>query len=410
MRVTRALLVFAVLVAFAAFPVCTAQSGVGPVFKVLHAFGGSGDGIALWGSLLLDSQGNLYGTTFTGGPKLGGTVFELSPQADGNWKETIIAAFNGNKGPAGSTAGLIFDPAGNLYGTTQTGGANRQFGTVFRLSPLPGGWSATVLLNFPLFQGGCCPYGGVVMDASGNLYGATFSAFKLSPTSSGGWRPTILHNFTGLNGDGSGPFAGLILDAEGNLYGTTEHGGTSKNCGEGCGTVFELQHLPDGSWKEIILRSFGSTGDGAFPGVGALIIDKAGNLYGTTDVGGALGGGTVFKLTRETNGLWRETILHNFAVGDGNGDHVSTGVVMDTAGNLYGTTIAGGDPNCGCGVVYKLSQCGDGSWMYTVLHTFTGLDGAEPDANLILDGKGNLYGTTPVGGANGGGVVFEVTP
>jgi uncharacterized repeat protein (TIGR03803 family) len=157
--------------------------------------------------------------------------------------------------------------------------------------------------------------------------------------------------------------------------------------------------MPDGSWKEIILHSFGSTGDGAFPSLGALAMDSAGNLYGTAS-------GVIYRLTHEPGGNWKETILYRFQGADSPG----AGVVLDPQGNLYGTTIAGGNSGCACGVVYKLSQCGDGTWMYTVLHTFTGLDGAEPDANLILDGKGNLYGTTPVGGAYGAGVVFEVTP
>jgi uncharacterized repeat protein (TIGR03803 family) len=156
------------------------------------------------------------------------------------------------------------------------------------------------------------------------------------------------------------------------------------------------------------LHSFGSTGDGAFPGVGALILDQYGNLYGTTDIGGPAGYGTVFMLSPQANGYWKETILHSFSQG-ANGDHVSAGVVMDQAGILYGTTIAGGT-QCDCGVVYKLAPQANCKWTYTVLHRFNGGDGDGPDANLILDQKGNLYGTAPNGGFNGGGVVFEITP
>jgi uncharacterized repeat protein (TIGR03803 family) len=376
---------------------------------VLHNFNLGADGGGLWGSLLLDSQGNLYGTAVDGGPGNGGTVFELSPQADGRWKHTTIAAFKYNQGPATSHSDLIFDPEGNLYGTTATGSLPFQFGAVFELKPSTRGWQASLVHGFGNSELAVGPYGGVVMDQFGNLYGIGGDvAFELSPED-GHWKETILHVFCS-GSDACGIPDHPILDAEGNLYGTSESGGTNTKCGSGCGTVFELQHLPDGSWKEIILHSFASfTGDGVGPGVGALIIDKAGNLYGTTDVGGTLGGGTAFKLTRGAHGQWAETILHNFAL-DGTGDHVSAGVVMDGAGNLYGTTIAGGDANCACGVVYKLSQCGDGTWMYTVLHAFTGIDGAGPDANLIIDETGNLYGTTPVGGAYGAGVVFEVTP
>jgi uncharacterized repeat protein (TIGR03803 family) len=277
------------------------------------------------------------------------------------------------------------------------------------MKPSSNGWKLSVIHRFGRNDQANGPYGGVVMNASGHLYGVGGSAFELLPKSKG-WAEHILHVFDCRNhGDGCGILDHPILDAGGSVYGATEHGGGSKNCGSGCGTVFELHLLGGGRWKETILHSFGSSGDGAFPGVGALVLDKSGNVYGTTDIGGPAGYGTVFKLTPTANGRWKETILHGFTQGV-DGDHVSAGVVMDKAGNLYGTTIAGGDPNCDCGVVYKLAPGSNGKWAYTVLHRFTGYDGAEPDANLILDGKGNLYGTTPIGGAHGGGVVFEVTP
>jgi uncharacterized repeat protein (TIGR03803 family) len=213
-----------------------------------------------------------------------------------------------------------------------------------------------------------------------------------------------------MNGDGNGPAAGMRLDAAGNLYGTTEQGGSSKNCGGGCGTAYEIQHLPDGTWKESVLHSFGSsTIDGAFPGFAdKLTVDTAGNVYGTAG-GGTGGHGVIFRMTRGANGVWKETVLHSIyqAV---NGDGPSSGVVMDSAGNLYGTTIAGGSASCDCGVVFKLSPGANGVWTYTVLHRFTGSDGAEPDANLTLDSAGNIYGTTATGGAGGAGVVFEITP
>jgi uncharacterized repeat protein (TIGR03803 family) len=305
--------------------------------------------------------------------------------------------------------GLIFDPAGSLYGTTPVGGGPYTAGTVFKMDPQgSGGWKSTVIYRFGKNDKANGPYGGVVMDGTGHLYGVGGWAFKLSP-GSGGWKETLLHGFDCRNGDGCGILDHPILDASGNLYGTTEHGGGSKNCGAGCGTVYQLQPMPDGKWNESILHRFGSPGDGAFPGVGALIIDGAGNLYGTTDIGGPNGYGTIFRLTRGSNGHWKEKILHSMTQGR-DGDHVSTGVVMDVTGNLYGTTIGGGDPNCDCGVVYKLAPQTDGTWKYTVLHRFTGYDGAQPDANLIPDGKGNLYGTTITGGAGGAGVAFELIP
>ena len=236
---------------------------------------------------------------------------------------------------------------------------------------------------------------------------ATYSAFELT-LGSNGWRAAELHSFTGQNGDGSGPYAAPILDAAGNVYGTTEHGGGG-GCGGGCGTAYELRPMPEGKWKESILHKFDvHPGDGAFPGVGALVLDSAGRLYGTTDVGGATGNGTIYRLTPQSGGHWKETILYSFK-GGASGQEPSAGVVMDEAGNLYGTTIGGGS-GCDCGVVYKLAPGKNGKWTYTVLHTFVGSDGAEPDANLIVGDKGNLYGTTATGGSGGYGVVFEITP
>ena len=411
MRLTQ---LWSPLITAAAFSVVTLALAVpswgASKYKVLHAFTGGSDGGGLWGSLLLDQYGNIYGTTASGGPKgKGGTVFKLSRQTNGTWTQTVLYSFcslPGCKDGGGSTAGLIFDGAGHLYGTTRSGGT-RVYGTAFELIPQSGGtWVETVLYNFPLPGGGCCSYGGVVMGKSGNLYGATYSAFELTPGSKG-WRGIILHNFTGQHGDGSGPLAGVILDSTGNLYGTTELGGSSR-CGGGCGTVYQLMPTSNGKWKEHILHRFQARWDGSSPGVGALVLDSAGNLYGTAG-GGNSGHGVVFMLSRVADDHWRETILYNIT-GGANGDSPGGGVVMDKAGNLYGTTIAGGDANCGCGVVYKLGPGSKGKWKYTVLHRFTGYDGAQPDANLILDKKGNLYGTTATGGASGAGVAFEVTP
>jgi uncharacterized repeat protein (TIGR03803 family) len=395
------------------FFLCALPAWAAPKYKVLHAFTGGNDGGGLWGSLVLDLQGNVYGTTVAGGPNGGGgTVFRLTRRANGTWGQTVLYSFCSQSectDGGGSTAGLIFDAVGNLYGTTMSGGAHA-YGTVFELTPESGGWAETVLYSFPRppTRHGCCPYAGLAIDSVGNLYGTAGYPFELS-LGSDGWTETALHKFVCGHGDGCEPFAGVILDSAGNLYGTTELGGSSQDCGGGCGIAYQLKPVSGGKWKETILHSFGSfKGDGIGPGVGALAIDASGNVYGTTDVGGPAGYGTVFKLTPKANGRWKETILHSFTQG-ANGDHVSAGVVFDQAGNLYGTTIGGGT-QCDCGVVYKLAPQSSGKWKYTVLHRFTGADGAQPDANLIVDDKGNLYGTTATGGAGGAGVVFEVTP
>jgi len=382
-----------------------------PKYKVLHAFGAGKDGTILWGSLTLDGKGNAYGTTAGGGAHGYGTVFELMPKLDGSWEEAILYSFHDpyktNDGGTPSSS-VVFDSSGNLYGTTPVGGPHG-FGTVFRLTQGSNGWKETILHGFGVDDSkyGCCPSAGMIMDNAGNLYGTDGYPFELSPGSHG-WKVKVLSRFPGSN-NGSEPFAGLVVDPSGSLYGTTQHGGGSPNCGDGCGTVFQVTPEPDGKWKERILHRFGSSGDGAFPGVGSLVLDKLGNVYGTTDIGGPSRYGTVFKLTPQTNGGWKEAILYSFTDGS-DGGYASAGVVIDNTGNLYGTTFAGGDPNCGCGVVYKLAPQANGKWKYTLLHTFIGYDGAQPDANLILDDKGNLYGTTAVGGTAGAGVAFELTP
>jgi uncharacterized repeat protein (TIGR03803 family) len=249
------------------------------------------------------------------------------------------------------------------------------------------------------------------MDNTGNLYGTApyggSTAFELTH-GSGGWNEIVIHRFGVDKGDGAGPYAGLILDSAGNLYGTTYAGGTGC-AGDGCGTVYELTPVSGGGWKETVLHAFNNNGkDGYAPGNQPLALDHAGNLYGTTETGGCCGG-TVFKLTPGSKGRWKETIIHNFRPG-ADGSFAGAGVVMDRAGSLYGTTDDGGDPNCGCGVIYKLSQNKKGKWAYTVLYRFNGTEGAIPAGNLTLDKKGNLYGGTVLGGTTGNGVIFELTP
>jgi uncharacterized repeat protein (TIGR03803 family) len=376
-------------------------SGTEWKYKILHSFNGGKEGGGLWGSLTLDSQGNLYGTAT-------GTVFKLTPQPSGEWPLTILHSFNYQTGKAGSALDctLIFDAEGNLYGSTTIGGGRGRAGGVFKLMPDGDEWKLDVLYLFGKENQADGPYAGVAMDPAGNLFGVGGSAFELSPEP-GRWKETILHTFPAFRRDGWGTLAGVVLDTAGNIYGSTSHGGGSSRCDGGCGTIYQLSPQPDGTWQETILHAFQAEADGAFPGLGSLLVDASGNVYGTAD--GGSGYGVIFKLSPAAHGQWQDTILYSMRE-TGEGNHPSAGVVADKAGNFYGVTIAGGDPHCDCGVVYELSPGAGGQWTYTVLHRFDGADGAEPDANLIVDDQGNLYGTAATAGPGGYGVVFELTP
>ncbi len=388
----------------AAFVLCLASNAwCTPKYKVLHAFTGGNDGGGLFGSLLVDHRGNVYGTTNFGGANGGGTVFELTPDAGGTWNLTNLYSFcsqpecsDGNA----SYAGVTSDKAGDLYGTTSDGGAD-QYGTIFGLTPeQDGAWTETVLHSFTQDDDGGAPHAGVAMDPLGDFFGTGAAwAFELSKGSDG-WILDGLHAFTGQNGDGDGP-AGLIRDSSGNLYGTTEYGGVGG--GRGGGIAYELSPKPDGTWKENILHSFENEPSNP---VGSLAMSQTGDLYGAT---AGYQGGSIFKLTREKGKTWKKSALHVFSAGAG-GDSPFAGVVVSRSGVIYGTTGYGGDPNCYCGVVFKLASLPHGKWKYTVLHRFLGVDGAQPGASLSLDDKGNLYGTTELGGTYGVGVAFELTP
>jgi uncharacterized repeat protein (TIGR03803 family) len=383
------------------------SASAAPKYKVLHAFGFGNDGAGLYGGLVFDQRGNLYGGTSGGGDYGYGTVYQLTRTTNGNWSESVLRSYK-NGDPEGDEimGTLAIDPSGNLYGTAEGGGAYHS-GTAFELISGPAGWTETVLYAFcekPKCSDGGSPQAGVIRDSDGNLYGTAGIVFELS-LGRDGWRETTLHEFVGRNGDGVEPY-GIAMDSHGNLYGTTLGGGRG-GCGGGCGIAYELKHNRRG-WKERVLHDFYViNGDGAFPD-GTLILDKSGALYGTTSVGGSSGYGTVFRLTQDSNGHWKEVVVHSFNGGAG-GSEPGGGVVMDSFGNLYGATSAGGDA-CGCGLVYKLAPGRGGKWKYTVLHRFVGSDGAEPGTSLILDDKSNIYGTTLAGGTYGGGVAFELTP
>jgi len=392
-----------------------------PKYKILHAFTGGDDGGGLFGSLLMDGAGNLYGTTRGGGTHIYGTVFELSPSPHGRWKETVLYNFctiQSERSVCGDGAlpdgGLVFDRAGNLYGTTSTGGPFNN-GEIFELMPGAGGWDLSALSDKASL--------GLVLDRAGNLYGFGGpgyynggDVFELSP-SPNGWTETVLYSFDLQNGDGFTPESALIFDPRGNLYGTTKDGGNW-----GFGTAFKLRPGPSSTldlWQEQILHSFPAfQGDGQYPYAG-FVLDQQGNLYGATADGGAAnetctaGCGTIFELTPQRHGGWKETILHEFPYLWNGAAPLGT-LMFDKAGNMYGTTVSGGKGQdiCtgGCGVVFKMTPGSDGKWKYTVLHRFDGSDGAGPWAALSVDDKGNVYGTTQYGGSGYYGVVFEITP
>ena len=388
-------------------------------YKVLHRFTGH-DGSDPQGALILDPAGNLYGTTAEGGGTMCGcgTVFKLTPNSNGSWTESVLYKFTGGTDGGDPFGGLIFDAAGNLYGTAQNFGASG-FGTVFKLTPnSDGSWKESVLYSFTGGADGGVPRAGVIFDAAGsNLYGTTACCgagkrgvvFELTSNSNGSWKESVLYSFTG-GADGSTPYAGLIFDAAGkNLYGTTFLGGVLTSCGMGCGTVFKLTPNSNGSWTESVLYSF-TSGAGRRPYAG-VIFDAAGNLYGTATKSQKYG--TVFKLTPNSDGSWTESVLHNFTGGK-DGSLPYAGLTPDAAGNLYGATVSGGSHNTkcgsfGCGTVFKLTSIPDGSWAFSALHDFQGL-AANPYAGVVLDKAGHLFGTTTSCVFTCPGAVFEIAP
>ncbi len=386
---------------------------------VVHSFGNGSDGASpLYSSVVMDGAGNLYGTTLGGGIHAGGTVFELSPRVGGGWTETLLHSFGSGSDGALASSSLLMDGAGNLYGTTQIGGIHGA-GTVFELSPRDGGgWSEKVLHSFNNNgSDGYQPETGLTMDSAGNLYGTTAfggihvrgTVFELSPKQGGGWTETVLHSF-GNGNDGASPsYTAPVLDGAGNLYSTTMFGGI-----HGAGTIFELSPREGGGWTETVLHSFGHGQDG-FLATSGLLIDGAGNLYGTTEGGGTFGYGTAFEFSPREGGGWTETVLHSFNLDGSDGANPSANLIMDTAGNLYGTTVDGGIHSCGgagCGTAFELSPRQGGGWTETVLHSFgNGSDGASPFYDgLVMDTAGNLYGTTLKGGLHGKGTVFGLSP
>lgn len=351
------------------------HSGSGWILTTLYEFQGAGvgDGANPTARVVFGPDGALYGTTEFGGQGNQcdgpcGTVFRLTPPAAScrstacPWAETVLHDFQGgNDGGFPWLGDVVFDRNGNLYGTTIYGGGGYCYsdgcGTVYEMSHSSGGWSEQLL--FPFYNGpGSLPMGGVTLDGSGNLYGAT-----------------------------------SIDNYDGNPVSYS--------------AVYELTS-DNGNWTVNSLFTFSNEQDDGTAVAGAPIFDQAGNLYGATSVGGPLGGGSVFELT-PSGGGWNFTLLHAFSYsGDARSPGPLGSLTMDAAGNLYGTTYADGAN--GCGAVFKLTPA-NGTWTYTSLHDFTcHNDGGNPYGNVSFDSAGNIYGTASVGGTQNRGVVWEITP
>jgi len=420
-------------------------NNVGTVFKitpvgvetVLHSFAGGTDGSSPLGALIQGSDGNFYGTTYSGGTGSGGTVFKITPAgvetvlyfpigfdgsslaaavvqaSDGNFYgtaqlggrngvgavfeitpagvETTLYSFAGGTDANGPVAALIQGSDGNLYGTTQQGGASNM-GTVFKITPAG---VETVAHSFNSSSEGQGPVG-LVQGSDGNIYGTTQqggttalgTVYKITPTGV----ETALYSFAGGFTDGTGPATPLVQGSDGNFYGTTQQGGANN-----LGAVFKI--TPAG--VQTVLHSFAGVTDGADPAA-ALIQGSDGNFYGTTQQGGTNNLGTVFKIT--STGV--ETVLYAFVGGTADGSNPIAALIQAGDGNFYGTTYAGGASNVG--TVFKITPAG----VETLVYTFAGgtSDGSNPHAGLIQGGDGNFYGTTYAGGASNMGTVFKITP
>jgi uncharacterized repeat protein (TIGR03803 family) len=388
----------AICVTFALVLAVTAVPRVqGQTFSVLYSFTGGNDGANPLSGFLIDLAGNLYGTTDNGGSYGYGVVFKLSPTG----QETILHTFTGGTDGAYPQGRLVRDAQGNVYGTTNGGGASNA-GTVFKVNSKG---QETVLYSFAGNSDGANPVAGLTLDKVGNLYGTTTvggasengTVFELVAGTGGAWTEKLLYSF-GPSPDGADPVAGLTFDSSGNLYGTTAAGGTY-----GYGTVYQL--TPSGTaWTENILHHFELGNDGGVPYAG--LVYYANGFYGAATDGGPSngGGGTIFEL-KENAGVWKFEVIYGLPGWGISGSFRNILVASGT--KIYATTHCDGANNSG--TVYELTRV-NGIWTYNSLYVFTGgTDGLYSFSNLVNDKAGNLYGTTNLGGNNDAGVAFKIT-
>jgi hypothetical protein len=381
--------------------------------EILHNFTGGKDGAAPDSKLVADTAGNLYGTTaygdnVTSNCQYGcGVIFELTPTASGPWKETILYHFTGGRDGYFPTS-LALDAAGNLYGITYYGGQpargtktclNGGCGTVFRLSHGSNGWTYNLLHTFTGRTDGATPEG-ITLGAAGNVFVTTFGGAPTCPPCNGGAvfeliggvTGSTVHEFT-QSTDLGGPTGPVLIDSAGNLYGTAL--GSTGNSGG----IYQIIPGSGGTWTESVIYFFTNGNDGSGP-YGGLAMDSSGNLYGTASLAGANASGTVFELTPGSVGAWSETTVYAFTGGK-DGANPSSGVTMDAAGNLFGVAASGGYENycppSGCGAIFELTPSSTG-WTEITLHTFVGKADGTGGAPVFIDKADNLYAASPGGG------------
>jgi uncharacterized repeat protein (TIGR03803 family) len=388
---------FVLIIAVLLFLASASQPAQSQTYSVIYNFTGIGsDGASPYAGPTLDPAGNLYGTTYLGGTFGSGSVYRLSPKGS-TWTYTSLYSFKGGgDGAAPAFGSLVIGGGRALFGTTEAGG---NFGTDFAICDCPG--REVQIHSFGTGTDGAQPIGGVVLDSAGNFYGTT----SLGGTLGGGtvfeekrsgtsWTESVIYNFTGGD-DGSNPPAGVTVDAHGNLFGTSSFGGANND-----GVVYELSRSGS-TWKQAVLYTFQGLDDGQNP-VGGVVIDPAGNLYGTTFDGGVNGGGTVYEMSPARGG-WTFTTIYSFTGAYGGPYNKLT----LAKGNIYSFTNAGGAN--GFGSVFKLAPF-NGGWTFTDLHDFAGgNDGALPYGSVAVDSNGNVFGTAAVGGTQNQGLVFKIT-
>jgi len=383
---------------------------------VAYSFAGDEDGEYADTDLVVDAAGNLYGTTVQGGDYGSGTVFQLSPTETG-WAHTVLYSFRGGADGGQPYGGVTLGTQGNLYGTTVVGGTHNGgpcveggCGVAYELSNSGSGWTQTVIHTFTGGADGYGPGAGLTLDSDGDLLGMTPTGganglgviYQLRQGAHGGWGLRVVHAFTGGKDGASGSKGGLLPSPSGNLFGVATTGGAN-----GAGVAFTLLRGTQG-WKLRPLYQFHGDPDAGFP-YGAMTMDAAGHLFGTSYYDGAHGAGAVYELAR-VHGAWHERVLYSFTGGSDGSGPISN-VNVDPSGVLYGTTSEGGGTTCGCGTIYRLTPGAHGTWTESVIHAFSGApDGGLPYSGMVAGRSGTYFGATVHGGMDDEGSVFEFTP